>query len=220
MCQLSVDQAATAALSSVNPVVRSAMGSSQQRPITVLLDRWKGGDQAALQDLLPIVYDELRRVAQRYLRSERTGHTLQSTALVHEAYLRLAQGSPRELENRAHFFAVASNLMRQILVDYARSHRAAKRGGGEYKVTLTENLPVAAGSREEVGEFDLLALNEAMTGLAKLDPGQARVVELRFFGGLSVKETAEVLTISPETVMRDWKFAKAWLARELRRGDS
>jgi RNA polymerase sigma factor (TIGR02999 family) len=191
------------------------MGSSQQRPITVLLDRWKGGDQAALQDLLPIVYDELRRVAQRYLRSERTGHTLQSTALVHEAYIRLAQGSPRELENRAHFFAVASNLMRQILVDYARSHRAAKRGGGEYKVTLTENLPVAAGSREEVGEFDLLALNEAMTGLAKLDPGQARVVELRFFGGLSIEETAAVMNVSPATVKRDWATARAWLHREM-----
>ena len=190
------------------------MCASQQRPITILLDRWKDGDHAALQDLLPIVYDELRRVAQRYLRSERTGHTLQSTALVHEAYLRLAQGSPRELENRAHFFAVASNLMRQILVDYARSHRAAKRGGGEFKLTLTDGLAVA-GKREDVGEVDLLALNEAMTGLAKLDSEQARVVELRFFGGLSIEETAAVMNISPATVKRDWATARAWLHREM-----
>lgn len=190
------------------------MSSPQQRPITVLLERWKDGDSAALQDLLPIVYDELRRVAQRYLRSERTGHTLQSTALVHEAYLRLAQGNPRQFENRAHFFAVASNLMRQILVDYARSHRAAKRGGGAYKITLTDGLGVAAG-KEAASEFDVLALNEAMTGLAKLDAQQARVVELRFFGGLSIEETAAVMNISPATVKRDWATARAWLHREM-----
>jgi RNA polymerase sigma factor (TIGR02999 family) len=182
-----------------------------------LLVRWKAGDQGALEKLLPLVYKELRDVARRQLRRERPGHTLQSAALVHEVYLRLVDQRPFDTENRLHFLAVASRLMRQILVDHARSHGAAKRGAD-----LTVHLDASV-VLPQVKSADVVALDDALTGLAKLDEQQARVVELRFFGGLSSEEVAEVLKISASTVKRDWNVAKAWLAREMRkdtRGDT
>lgn len=177
-----------------------------------LLARWRGGDQEALQVLIPQVYKELRAAAHRCLRAERPGHTLQSTALVHEVYLRLAGRSPAQAQNRAHFVAVAARLMRQILVDYSRAHRAAKRGP-EHKVVLTEfpDLPQKRG-------IDVIALDDALIALAQRDAQQVQIVELRFFGGLTLEETAEVIGISPATVKRDWNMAKAWLAREVQRG--
>lgn len=180
--------------------------------VTELLVRWRGGDREALDSLLPLVYDELRRIARHYLQGERTGHTLQSTALVNEAYVRLVAQDFPEWQNRAHFFAVAAQLMRQILVDYARSHRAAKRGGDLCKVTLNEaeDLPFTA-------DVDVIALDEALKELAQMDQQQSRVVELKFFAGLSSEDTAEVLGISPSTVKRDWITARAWLYRELDR---
>lgn len=180
--------------------------------VTELLVRWRGGDREALDSLLPLVYDELRRIARHYLQGERTGHTLQSTALVNEAYVRLVAQDFPEWQNRAHFFAVAAQLMRQILVDYARSHRAAKRGGDLCKVTLNEaeDLPFTA-------DVDVIALDEALKELSQMDQQQSRVVELKFFAGLSSEDTAEVLGISPSTVKRDWITARAWLYRELDR---
>jgi RNA polymerase sigma factor (TIGR02999 family) len=162
--------------------------------------------------LLPLVYDELRRIARRYLQGERVGHTLQSTALVNEAYMRMVAQDLPEWQNRAHFFAVAAQLMRQILVDHARSHRASKRGGNFHKVTLTEaeQLPVAT-------DVNILALDDALKNLAEMDPQQCRVVELKFFAGLSIEDTAEVLGISASTVKRAWVTARAWLYRELDR---
>lgn len=181
------------------------------RSVSELLIRWKDGDQEALSALLPLVYQELRRMAQRYLRSERHNHTLQSTALVHEAYLRFAAEGPGGIENRAHFFAIASNVMRQILVDYARRRRAAKRGGG-CKITLDESFAPQPGR-----DVNLIALDDALNGLAQLDEQQARIVEFRFFGGLSIEETSEVLRVSPTTVKREWATARAWLQREMER---
>lgn len=183
--------------------------------VTELLVRWRGGDREALDSLLPLVYDELRRIARHYLQGERTGHTLQSTALVNEAYVRLVAQDFPEWQNRAHFFAVAAQLMRQILVDYARSHRAAKRGGDLCKVTLSEaeDLPFTA-------DVDVIALDEALRELAQMDQQQSRVVELKFFAGLSSEDTAEVLGISPSTVKRDWITARAWLYRELDRSSA
>jgi RNA polymerase sigma factor (TIGR02999 family) len=178
------------------------------RPISELLVRWKGGDEEALQALLPLVYDELRRLARHYLRGERHAHTLESTALVHEAYLRLVQ-KPLQLENRAHFFAVAARLMREILVDYARSRRAAKRDH-RCKITLDEAVALP-----QKRSLDLLTLDDALNELSRLDAQQGRIVELRFFGGLSIEETSEVLGISPATVKREWATARAWLHREL-----
>lgn len=176
--------------------------------VSNLLRAWSDGDEQALDKLTPIVYEELRRLARYYMRAERTGHSLQTTALVNEAYLRLTDCKHMRWENRAHFFAVSAQLMRRILVDHARRHNL-KRGAGVQHVSLEDTAVV--GERDD----DLVALDEALHALARFDFRKARVVELRFFGGLSVEETAEVLKISPITVMRDWNTAKAWLYREL-----
>jgi RNA polymerase sigma-70 factor (ECF subfamily) len=179
--------------------------------VTEMLQEWSGGDREALDKLIPIVYEELRRQASRYLQHERHGHTLQTTALVHEAYVRLVDQADVRWQNRAHFFAIAAEMMRRILVDHARKRRAVKRGGDELRVTLNEALN-ASGERN----LDIIAVDEALTKLAALDRQQARVVELRFFGGLNVEETAEVLGVSARTVKRDWSVAKSWIRRELR----
>ena len=179
--------------------------------MTELLLKWREGDEAALDRLVPIVHDELRRIARRCMAGERAGHSLQATALVNEAYLRLIDVKHVNWQNRAHFLAMSARLMRRILVDYARSKGYQKRGGGAVKVTFDEGLPVAAEPA-----MDLVALDDALKTLAAVDERKSRVIELRFFGGLSVEETANVLAVSPETVMRDWKLAKAWLMRELR----
>lgn len=185
-------------------------GSSNQ--VTELLARWRGGDKAALDALVPLVYDELRRLAHHYLQRERSDHTLQTTALVHEAYARLVGQNLPGWQNRAHFFAVSAQLMRQILVDYARNHRAAKRGGSACRLTLDD-----AESQAQRTDVDVVALDDALKSLAKIDPQQSRVVELRFFAGLSIEDTSEVLGISPSTVKRDWNTARVWLYRELDR---
>jgi RNA polymerase sigma factor (TIGR02999 family) len=161
---------------------------------------------------MPLVYNELRRIANHYLQGERSEHTLQSTALVHEAYVRLTAQDLPQWQNRAHFFAVAAQIMRQILVDYARSHRSSKRGGQVFKLALDE-----AGEHAQAVDMDIVALDEALRGLAGMDAQQSRVVELKFFGGLSIEDTAEVLGISVSTVKRDWITARAWLYRELNR---
>ena len=186
------------------------MSSSSQQEVTRLLVNWSKGDQKALEQLTPLVYSELRRLAQRFLRRERSDHTLQSTALVHEAFLRLIDQRSVQWQNRAHFFGVAAQLIRRILVDYARSRHTAKRGADAVKLSLDEALGVG-----ESRDLDLVALDEALENLARLDPQQSRIVELRFFTGLSIEETAEVLGISPATVKRDWVTAKALLYREL-----
>ena len=177
-----------------------------------LLEDWKRGDAKALDALLPLVYKELRRVARSQLRKERPDHTLQSAALVHEAYLRLVGLNPPHWESRAHFFAIAAQLMRQILVDYARRHRAVKRGGNVCKLSL-ENAETLS-RRKDV---DLLALDDALQSLTRLDARQSRVVELRFFAGLSLQEISAALEIAPATVQRDWTAARAWLHREISR---
>lgn len=171
---------------------------------------WRSGDEEALHRLLPLVYEELRRVARRHLRGERPGHTLQTTALIHEAYLRLIDQEGAEVRDHSHFVALTSHLMRQILVDHARARLAKKRDGG-CRVTLAEDLAVAA----QPGEIDVLAVDEALNRLAALDVQQARVVELRYFGGLSIRETSEALGVSEATVKRDWATARAWLHREI-----
>ena len=188
------------------------MSADSCQPVSELLVRWKHGEQEALQALLPLVYDELRRLAHHHLQAERVGHTLQSTALVHEAYLRLVDQEPLRLDNRAHFFAVASHLMRQILVDYARKHHAAKRGGNGLTLTLDEAIAVP-----KKRELDLEALDDALNRLAVLDPQQSRIVELGFFGGLRIDETSQVLGISPATVKRHWATARVWLHHEMSR---
>ena len=188
-------------------------GSSSQ--VTELLVRWRGGDRQALDSLLPLVYDELRRIARHYLQGERPGHTLQSTALVNEAYVRMVAQDFPQWQNRAHFFGVAAQLMRQILVDHARSHRASKRGGDVYKVSLDE-----AGDQPQATDIDIVALDDALKNLAEMDPQQCKVVELKFFAGLSIEDTAEVLGISASTVKRDWITARAWLYRELDRSSA
>jgi RNA polymerase sigma factor (TIGR02999 family) len=177
--------------------------------ITELLLKWKSGDQESLHVLLPLVYSELRRVAQHHLRRERSDHTLQSTALVHEAYLRLVKPSSGRFESRGHFFALASQVMREILVDHARVRSAAKRDGGS-RLTLDE-----AAELSEPRGVDLLALDDALNQLSKMSSRQGRIVELRFFGGLSIEETSEFLGVSSATVERDWTVARAWLHREL-----
>ncbi|MDQ3685741.1 MAG: sigma-70 family RNA polymerase sigma factor [Acidobacteriota bacterium] len=181
--------------------------------VTQLLREWsQDGDRQALDRLLPVVYTELHKQAARYLRKERVGHTLQPTALVHEAYLRLINQRDVEWQNRAHFFGICAQLMRRILVDHARERQAEKRGGaGAVRITLDERV---AAARER--EVDLLALDEALTRLAAIDERQARVVELRFFSGLNVEETAEVMEVSQATVKLDWSMAKAWLRREMK----
>lgn len=186
------------------------MPASSAQNVTRLLQHWRDGKSAALSELLPLVNQELRRIARRHMFGERAGHTLQTTALVHEAFLRLVNSRRVSWQNRAHFFAISAQLMRRILVDHARARGYQKRGGGVPKITLNEALvgPVEKGR-------DLVALDDALTALAEVDARKSKVVELRFFGGLSVEETAEVLKVSPETVMRDWRLAKAWLAREM-----
>jgi RNA polymerase sigma-70 factor (ECF subfamily) len=186
------------------------MASSPSLAVTNLLLAWGAGEEAALEKLAPLVYRELRQIARRHMNGERPGHTLQATALVNEAYLKLIDCRRVGWQNRAHFFALSAQLMRRILVDRARARNYQKRGGGQREVTFDERL-VASPERGR----ELLALDTALEVLAATDGRKARVVELRFFGGLSVEETAEVLKISPETVLRDWKMAKAWLAREM-----
>jgi RNA polymerase sigma factor (TIGR02999 family) len=180
--------------------------------VTALLMAWGCGDEEALARLTPLVYNELHRVAGAYMRREHAGHTLQTTALVNEAYIRLVDSSRVRWQNRAHFFAIAAQLMRRILVDFARSRGYQKRGGAWKRVTLVDGLGAAANV-----DCDLIAIDDAIEDLAKLDPRKARVVELRFFGGLSLEETAEALQVSTDTIGRDWRAAKAWLKRELQR---
>jgi RNA polymerase sigma-70 factor (ECF subfamily) len=179
--------------------------------VTGLLLRWGQGDQGALDQLIPLVHDELHRIARRCMAGERVGHSLQATALVNEAYVRLVKGKAVEWHDRAHFLAVSARVMRRILVDHARAKHYQKRGGNAAKVTLDEGLVVAT----EPGP-DFVALDEALEALAKFDERKSRVIEMRYFGGLTVDETAAVLKVSPATVMGDWRLAKAWLKRELR----
>ncbi len=186
------------------------MATPSSQAVTELLLAWNSGDESALEKLMPLVYDELHRLAHRYLGGERAGHTLQTTALVNEAYLRLIDASRVQWQNRAHFFAVSAQLMRRVLVDFARARQYQKRGGGAQQVSLEEALVV---SNERGAE--LIALDDALQMLAAADERASKVVELRFFGGLSIEETAEVLRVSPETVKRDWQWAKVWLLREL-----
>lgn len=187
------------------------MLSSSANLVAELLAKWRAGDQEALNALLPLVYSELRQLAHRYLRHERPDHTLQSTALVHEAYLRLRKQGIQEFENRAHFLAISAQLMRQILVEYARSRNAAKRNRGS-RLALDDAVRLL-----NARSVDLVALDDALKELARLDPRQCQVVELRFFGGLSVEETSMALGISPVTVKRDWATAKIWLRNEIGR---
>ena len=187
--------------------VSMAVSSSNQ--VTRLLEAWHQGDRRALDRLIPVVYEELRRQAHRYIFHENPGHILQTTALVHETYVRLA-GARFNLENRAHFFAICAGLMRQILVDFARSARSEKRGGGALTVPLTEEV---VGDAEPA--LDVLAVDEALREFAALDPRKAKMIELRFFGGMSVEETALALKVSRETILRDWRLAKAWLLKRL-----
>jgi len=178
--------------------------------VTQLLIGWSKGDKEALDKLLPLVYNELHRQAAAYLRRERAGHTLQTTALIHEAYVRLVDQKNVHWQNRAHFFGIAAQLMRRILVDHARTKKRVKRGGSDIRVSLSE-VTIKAAARD----LDIVALDEALERLALIDEQQSRIVELRFFSGLTVEETAEVLGISPATVKRDWSMAKAWLHREI-----
>jgi RNA polymerase sigma-70 factor, ECF subfamily len=189
------------------------MTETSQNSITQLLVAWSDGDRAALDELVPLVYSELRRIARNYMRGERKGHTLQTTALIDETYVRLVNQKHVRWQNRAHFLAIASSLMRRILVDYARRRQYQKRGAGALQVTLG-NAETVAIERTP----DLVALDEALTSLAQIDERRSRVVELKFFGGLSIEETAEVLKVSPTTVERDWTVAKAWLHKTLKNG--
>jgi RNA polymerase sigma-70 factor (ECF subfamily) len=186
------------------------MDPAPSAAVTGLLKAWAGGDDAALDRLTPLVYAELRRIARRQMAQERPGNSLQATALVHEAFVRLVEGGNVRWQDRAHFFAISARLMRRILVDAARARGSAKRGGPVVKVNLNESIDAMPDRGNE-----LVALDEALDALAKFDLRKAQVVEARFFGGLSVEETAEVLKISPRSVMRDWKLARAWLMREM-----
>jgi RNA polymerase sigma-70 factor, ECF subfamily len=188
------------------------MTNSPPREVTQLLIDWSGGDQAAFDKLVPLVYEELRRLAHHYMSREHVGHTLQTTALVNEAYLRLVDQNRVRWQNRAHFFAIAAQMMRRILVDYARKRRYAKRGGELLKVSLAE-----AGGLSDERAAEVAALDEALKSLAEIDPQQTRVVELRFFGGLTIEETAEVMGLSRDMVNREWATAKAWLYQEMTR---
>jgi RNA polymerase sigma factor (TIGR02999 family) len=179
--------------------------------ITVLLKKWRGGDDTAFDRLTPLVYGELRKIAHGYMRHEREGHTLEATALVHELFLRLMNGGGADWEDRAHFFAVSAQMMRRILVDGARARGRTRRGGDAARVDLAETPDLSSNRARE-----LIAVDEALAELARFDPRKAQVIELRFFGGLSVDETAEVLKVSPQTVMRDWRLARSWLMREMR----
>jgi RNA polymerase sigma-70 factor, ECF subfamily len=186
------------------------MPAPTTQQVTELLQAWRQGDETALDRLLRVVHQELRRLARRYMLRERSGHTLQATALVNEAYLRLVNARQVNWKNRAHFFALSAQVMRRILVDSARAHNEQKRGGGNPRITLDEDFMGA----QEKGQ-NLIALDDALKALAAVDPRKDRVVELRFFGGLSVEETAEVLKVSCNTVLRDWRLAKMWLKREM-----
>jgi len=191
------------------------MAEPSTHQVTKLLLAWGQGNDAALDEFLPLVHQELRRLARRYMFGERAGHTLQTTALVNEAYLRLVNAREVNWQNRAHFFALSARLMRRILVDSARARRGQRRGGGNPKVTLDEALV----GPQEKGQ-DLVALDGALKALSKVDPRKSRVVELRFFGGLNVEETAEALKVHPNTVLRDWRLAKIWLKREISKEES
>jgi len=191
------------------------MDSFAPADVTQLLIAWSNGDQVARERLMSVVYEELHRLARRYMRNESPGHTLQTSALVHEAFIRLVDQRDVHWQIRSHFFAIAAQMMRRILVDYARSRNFAKRGGGAVKLSLEEGLIVSDERSEQV-----VAVHEALDGLAKIDPRQAQIVELKFFGGLSNEETAAVLAVSPGTVARDWTMAKAWLRREISKSTS
>jgi RNA polymerase sigma factor (TIGR02999 family) len=184
--------------------------SASSQDVTQLLVAWRNGDEAARDELMPLVYQELHRLAHQYMSRERPGHTLQTSALVNEAFLRLVDQRDVQWQNRAHFFGIAGQMMRRILVDYARNRRYAKRGGGAAQVSLDEELIVS-----EERSAEVVALDEALSRLAAFDERKSQVVELKFFGGLSIEETAEVLGVSPGTVMRDWALARAWLRREM-----
>jgi len=184
--------------------------SSNSDNVTQLLSDWSDGNQQALEQLLPLIYNELRHLAHHFLYRERSGHTLQTTALVHEAYLKLVDQRDPHWQNRAHFFAIAAQAMRRILIDSARKHAAQKRGGPLEKVSLDEALAISIEPN-----IKLLALDEALNTLAEIDPGQSRVVELRYFGGLTIEETAEVMNLSPATIKREWAMARAWLHQAL-----
>ena len=188
------------------------MRESPSQGVTRLLLAWRQGKQDALDQLIPIVYEELRQQAHRYLQREQRGHSLQTTALINETYLRLLDCNKIGWKNRAHFFAITAKMMRRILVDYARSRRSQKRGGGLEKTTLDEKLTFSIARNS-----DLVALDDALNALALIDERRSRVVELRFFGGLSIEETAEALGVCPDTVVRDWRLAKVWLAREVKK---
>jgi RNA polymerase sigma factor (TIGR02999 family) len=190
---------------------------ASSKQVSELLLHWGNGDRKALEDLLPIVYEELRRIARSHLRQHRPNHTLQTTAVVHEAYMRLAEQRSVRIENRAHFLGIAAQLMRWILVDYERKRRAAKRGSGVTPLTLDDSMGTPRANGTSV---DLLALNEALDRLATLDSQQSQIIELRYFGGLSIEDTSEFLGISPATVKRAWASARAWLLREMRGGAS
>jgi RNA polymerase sigma factor (TIGR02999 family) len=183
--------------------------------VTQLLSQWRDGDRAALDRLMPLVYEELRTIAGRFLRRERPGHTLQSTALVHEAYVKLVDQNRSDWQSRAHFYGVAATIIRNILVDHARARNAMKRGGAQPALSLDEALAVPNSQ-----DLDLVAVDDALLNLSRLDPQQARIVELRFFAGLTIEETAEVLGISESTVKRDWIVAKTWIYRTLSQTDA
>ena len=193
------------------------MAQEPSSPVSELLLHWGNGDRKALEAILPLVYNELRRLARYHLRQQRPNHTLQTTALVHEAYLRLAQERSLHVENRAHFLGVAAQLMRWILVDYERNRRAAKRGAGATRLTL-DRAVAAPHARDQ--DVDLLALDEALNRLAKLDHQQSQIIELRYFAGLSIEDTSEFLGVSAATVKRSWASARAWLLREMSRGEA
>ena len=193
------------------------MALEPSSPVSELLLHWGNGDRKALEAILPLVYNELRRSARHQLRHQRPNHTLQTTALVHEAYLRLAEEKSLHVEDRAHFLGIAAQLMRWILVDYERNRRAAKRGAGATRLTLDPSIAQGPAQSTHV---DLLALNEALDRLAKLDSQQSRIVELRYFGGLTIEDTSEFLGVSPATVKRSWASARAWLLREMTRGEA
>ena len=190
------------------------MAVPSPKEVTRLLIDWGNGDQAALDELIPLVYDELRRLAGRYMRRESQGHTLQTSALVNEAYLRLIDQKSVQWQNRAHFFGVAAQLMRRILVDHARSRSRAKRGGRAQMVSLTEQAVIS----KEVAE--VIALDEALKNLAEMDPRKSQIVEMRFFGGLTTEEVAEVLKVTSRTVEREWRKAKAWLHHAISKGET
>jgi RNA polymerase sigma factor (TIGR02999 family) len=192
------------------------MGPASSKQVSEILRQWGCGDRKALETLLPLVYSELQHLAHYHLRQRRPNHTLQTTALVHEAYLRLAREKPLHVDNRAHFLGIAAQLMRWILVDYERNRRAAKRGAGATRLALDPSIAARHSPDQEV---DLLALDEALDRLAKLDSQQSQIIELRYFGGLSIEDTSEFLGISPATVKRGWASARAWLLREMSRGE-